>query len=173
MPRAPKAEIQRVLDAYPKIFFACHTRHVQDPKTRRVLSAHQASILDHLDSVEPTSLMDLARHMGVTPSTMSLTLDRLARHGYVERRRDPKDKRRSALRLTEAGERIRRAQSVLEPARVAGMLDALSDEERALALRGLALLANAAQRFMSASPPKKLFALRKRKHQGSTERDQA
>lgn len=151
--------VQQVLDAYPKIFFACHTRHVQDPKTRRSVSAHQASILDHLDSVEPTSLMDLARHMGVTPSTMSLTLDRLARRGYVERRRDPEDKRRSALRLTEAGERLRRAQSVLEPARVAGMLHTLKPEERAQALRGLALLASAAERFMSSDPPKKLFAL--------------
>jgi DNA-binding MarR family transcriptional regulator len=170
--RVPNSEVQQVLDAYPKIFFACHTRHVQDPKTRRVLSAHQASILDHLDSVEPTSLMDLAKHMGVTPSTMSLTLDRLARHGHIERRRDPKDKRRSALRLTEAGERIRRAQSVLEPARVAGMLEALSKEERAQALRGLGLLAKAARLFMSAGPPKKLFALRRRKFVNSPERDQ-
>jgi len=164
------SEVQQVLDAYPKIFFACHTRHVQDPKTRRVLSAHQASILDHLDSVEPTSLMKLARHMGVTPSTMSLTLDRLARHGYIARRRDPKDKRRSALRLTEAGERIRRAQSVLEPARVAAMLEALSKEDRAQALHGLALLAKAAALFMSAGPPKKLFALRRPKQHSNPER---
>ena len=164
------SEVQQVLHAYPKIFFACHIRHVQDPKTRRVLSAHQASILDHLDSVEPTSLMDLAKHMGVTPSTMSITLDRLARHGYIERRRDAKDKRRSALRLTAAGERIRRAQSVLEPARVAGMLETLSKEDRAQALRGLALLANAAGLFMSSGPPKKLFALRGRKHRSNPER---
>jgi DNA-binding MarR family transcriptional regulator len=169
--RVSDSEVQQVLDAYPKIFFACHTRHVQDPKTRRVLSAHQASILDHLDSVEPTSLMDLAKHMGVTPSTMSLTLDRLARHGYIARRRDPKDKRRSALRLTEAGERIRRAQSVLEPARVAGMLEALSAEDRAQALRGLALLAKAAALFMFAGPPKKLFALRRRKPITSTQKE--
>lgn len=152
-----------MLDAYPKIFFACHTRHVQDPKTRRAVSAHQASILDHLDSVEATSLMDLAKHMGVTPSTMSITLDRLARHGYVERRRDPRDRRRSALRLTSAGERIRRAQSVLEPARIAGMLSVLSDEERTQALNGLALLAQASDRFMASGPPKKLFALRHRR----------
>ena len=164
------SEVQQVLDAYPKIFFACHARHVQDPKTRRVLSAHQASILDHLDSVEPTSLLDLAKHMGVTPSTMSITLDRLARHGYIARRRDPHDKRRSALRLTEAGERIRRAQSVLEPARVAGMLEALSQQDRAHALRGLALLAKAAGLFMSSGPPKKLFALRRRNHRSSSER---
>ena len=44
--------VGQVLELYPKIFFACHTRHVRDPSTRRVLSAHQASILDHLDARE-------------------------------------------------------------------------------------------------------------------------
>ncbi|HET9402705.1 MAG TPA: MarR family winged helix-turn-helix transcriptional regulator [Candidatus Acidoferrales bacterium] len=171
MPKALQREIEKVLDAYPKIYFACHTRHVQDPRTRRSVSAHQASILDHLDSVEPTSLMDLAKHMGVTPSTMSITLDRLARHGYVERRRDPNDRRRSALRLTEAGERIRRAQSVLEPTRVEGMLDTLSVEERTRALHGLSLLASAAERFMSSGPPKKLIALGRRSGRSSVQRN--
>jgi DNA-binding MarR family transcriptional regulator len=155
--------VRQVLESYPRIFFACHTRHVRDPKTRRLLSAHQASILDHLDPVEPMALMDLARHMGVTPSTMSLSMDRLARHGYVERRRDPHDRRRSALRLTAAGERVREAQSVLEPARVGGMLATLSPHERVRGLEGLALLARAADRYMQSGPRKNLVGLRRRK----------
>ena len=44
-----------VLECYPQIYFACHRRHVRDSATRELLSAHQASILDHLDDVEPTS----------------------------------------------------------------------------------------------------------------------
>jgi DNA-binding MarR family transcriptional regulator len=61
-----------VLTLYPRIYFACHTRHVRDPQSQRLLSRHQASILDHLDELEPTTVIDLARHMGVTPATMSL-----------------------------------------------------------------------------------------------------
>ena len=76
-------------DAYPRIYFACHTRHVRDPQTGEALSAHQASILDHLDEVEAMSMTDLAGHMGVTVATMSLAVDRLERRGYAERRRDP------------------------------------------------------------------------------------
>jgi DNA-binding MarR family transcriptional regulator len=148
-----------VLELYPRIFFACHTRHVRDPKTRRIMSAHQVSILDHLDPVEPTSLMDLAQHMGVTPSTMSLSIDRLERHGYVLRRRDPGDRRRSALLISAAGERIRAAQSVLEPARVAGMLAQLSKEQLARAIEGLALLGRAADGYMLLGPPKKMVGL--------------
>jgi DNA-binding MarR family transcriptional regulator len=90
---------------YPKIFFACHTRHVRDPRSRRILSAHQASILDHLDEREPLPLMDLAKHMGVTPSTMSISIERLVRQGYVVRSRNRTDKRRVSLTLSAAGAR--------------------------------------------------------------------
>lgn len=154
--------VRAVLEQYPKIFFACHTRHRQDPATRRQLSAHQGSILDHLDDVEPTSVNGLARHMGVTASTMSLSIDRLERKGYVRRERDAGDGRRVLLRLTLAGVRVKQAQSVLEPQRVLGMLKQLPPRERAQALRGLALLAEAAQRYMEKTP-KKMVGLRRGK----------
>src|SRR5258708_31210030 len=72
----------RLMAAYPQIYFACHTRQVQDTRGRTI-SAHQASILDHLDETEPTTMTELARHMGVSLSTMSLTVDRLVAGGYV------------------------------------------------------------------------------------------
>ena len=154
--------VQQVLDHYPRIFFACHTRHRRDPKTRRLLSQHQASILDHLDDVEPTNLMDLARHMGVTPSTMSISVERLVRRRYVVRARDPRDRRRLHLRLSPAGLRVKQASQVLEPARVRGMLTQLPREEREQALRGLALLARAAERYMASGPPKRIVGFREK-----------
>ena len=84
--------VETVLRCYPQIYFACHRRHVRDEQTQAVLSAHQASVLDHLDDVEGTSLVSLARHMGVTASTMSLTVDRLERGGYVTRERSEGDR---------------------------------------------------------------------------------
>jgi DNA-binding MarR family transcriptional regulator len=137
-------DVQRLLAAYPRIFFACHRRHVHDTKSGRTLSAHQASILDHLDTVEPMSLNDLASHMGVTPSTMSLAIDRLEHGGYVIRERATSDRRKLQLRLTEAGERIKDASSVLEPDLVGALLRHLSPADRRDALRGLELLAEAA-----------------------------
>ena len=134
-----------MLEAYPKIFFACHVRHVRDPETSKVISAHQAGILDHLDEVEPTSLMTLAEHMGVTASTMSLTVDRLARGGHVVREKDPEDGRRVCLRLTPAGLRIKNMQKVLDPERIHAMLAELSPEDREAGLRGLEVLASAAE----------------------------
>jgi len=137
-----------VMTLYPRIYFACHTRHVRDPQSQRMLSRHQASILDHLDELEPTTVMDLAAHMGVTPATMSLAIDRLERKGYVVRLRDAKDRRRVHVRLTSAGVRVREASSVLDPTRVESLVARLSDEERRRAIEGLALLARAAQEQM-------------------------
>ena len=140
---------QSLLTLYPRIYFACHTRHVRDPQTQRLLSRHQASVLDHLDEVDPTTLNGLAKHMGVTAATMSLTIDRLERKGYVVRLRDTTDRRRVHVRLTSAGVRVRNASSVLDPPRVEQMLARLSDSEREAAIRGLRLLADAAQAQMS------------------------
>ncbi len=143
-------EIAAAADAlirhYPRIYFACHRRHVRDPATGAVLSKHQASVLDHLDEKEPTSVSKLAAHMGVSVSTMSLTLDRLEESGHVRRVRDRIDSRRVGVRLTRAGERIRSANSVLDPSLVERLVQSLSPEERTTAIAGLALLAEAAER---------------------------
>jgi DNA-binding MarR family transcriptional regulator len=136
--------VRQVMALYPRIFFACHTRHVRDSQSGRDISAHQASILDHLDEIEATGLNDLARHMGVTASTMCLTVDRLERAGYVMRAKDKSDGRRVALRITKSGARLRDEKTVLDPVRVKAMLAKLPIAQRREALRGLELLAKAA-----------------------------
>src|SRR5436190_21403037 len=152
MKRDPIGEaMTAVMTLYPRIYFACHMRHVRDPQTQRLLSRHQASILDHLDEVEPTTVMALAGHMGVTAATMSIAIDRLERKGYVVRLKDAKDRRRVHVRLTTAGVRVRDASSVLDPSRVEALVARLDDQERAQAIAGLALLARAAQEQMHAS----------------------
>src|SRR5262245_43189766 len=144
MKRATVGEaMTAVMTLYPRIYFACHTRHVRDPQSQRLLSRHQASILDHLDEIEPTTVMELAGHMGVTAATMSLSIDRLERKGYVVRVKDAKDRRRVHVRLTTAGVRVRDASSVLDAARVEALVARLTEEERARAIEGLALLAHA------------------------------
>ena len=149
--------VRRLLDLYPKIFHACHTRHVRDPRSGAVLSSHQAGILDHLDEIESTTLAGLARHSGVTASTMSIAIERLVRRGYVLRARDSADGRKVQLRLSAAGAAIRAANSVLDAERVRAMLGHLSETDMADALRGLELLAGAAD---VEAPNKRLEGLR-------------
>jgi MarR family transcriptional regulator, organic hydroperoxide resistance regulator len=137
-------DVAAVFRDYPRIYLSCHRRHVRDPQDGSVLSSHQVSILDHLDPVHATTLSALARHLGVTASTMSIAVDRLVKLGYVTRELDEADRRRVRLRLTPSGVRMCSANSVLEPDLVAQMLDQLPRQERRDALRGLALLAGAA-----------------------------
>lgn len=157
------ADATRVMDFYPKIYFACHTRHVTDADTGAKLTTKQASILDHLDTVTPVTLFDLAMHMGVTPSTMSLAIDKLARLGYVKREKDKKDARRSNLTLTTSGSKIKKAHSVLDPASVQAILNRLNPTERKLALDGLGLLAYAAEMEMKSKSLGKSWNDRKTK----------
>lgn len=140
---------QALLRHYPKIFFACHTRHVHDPASGRSLSAHQASILDHLDEREPTFVKDLAAHMGVTPSTISLALDRLQDAGYVRRVADANDARRVGVVLSAAGLRMRERSSVLDAELVHTLLASLAPADRKAAIAGLAMLASAASEMVT------------------------
>ncbi len=139
-----RPDVAQVFRDYPRIYLACHRKHVRDPETGTQVSAHQVGILDHLDTDSPTMLSDLAGHMGVTPATMSIAIGRLVDLGYVTRVLDPVDRRKVQLRLTDAGARVCAANSVLEPTLVEAMLDRLSERDRKAALRGLELLARAA-----------------------------
>lgn len=136
------------MELYPRIFFACHTRHVRDEESGTELTSHQASILDHLDERAPLSLRALALHMGVTPATMSIHINRLAAKRLVNRRRNPVDGRGVQLTLSKDGARIRDSKSVLDSRLVEAMLSRLDQSELDRALEGLALLARAAGRLM-------------------------
>jgi len=150
--RGTMDDVERLLRAYPRIYFACHQRHVRDPEGEGTLSAHQASILSHLDPVDPSRVSDLAEHLGVTVSTMSLSIKRLARDGYVGRCPDPSDGRVVQLPLTEKGERVRAAQEVLEPDRVRALLGILDEPTRQEALGGIEMLAAAADELLRRPP---------------------
>jgi DNA-binding MarR family transcriptional regulator len=90
---------------------------------------------------------ELARHLGIAPSTLSAALARLERHGLLRLDADPADARRRRIRLTDAGRDAVIRDSVLDARRVAAMLELLADDERKAAVHGLRLLAAAARRL--------------------------
>jgi len=93
--------------------------------------------------------------MGVSRSTMSITVARLVRHGYIARRRDQDDARCVGLVLTRAGARIKEQNTILDPELLRKMLGLLPADELETALRGMERLAKAA---------KILLQRRKREH---------
>jgi len=141
--------MQRVLQSYPKIYLACHTRHLRDDETGKSLSARLGSILDHLDTQPPLTLSSLAKHLDVTQSTISLQIDKLQRAGYVLRLRDTQDRRRVSVVLTPRGKRIKEQNSVLDRDLVREMISLLRPGDVEAALSGLDLLAEAADKLMN------------------------
>jgi len=137
-------EVQRL---YPQIFVACHTDHVRAVSTKWRVSSQDASILVHLDREFGLSPRALAGHLGVAPSTLSAALARLAKLGYLTNEPNERDRRKRELRLTSRGAGAISATSVLDAERVRVLLSNLKPEERKAALRGLALLAQAARKM--------------------------
>jgi DNA-binding MarR family transcriptional regulator len=142
--------VQTFVECYPRVFHACHGRHVVDPAAKKVLSQRQASVLDHLDLLEPIHLDQLCRHMGIKASGMSLMIERLVEGGYVRRTPDERDARRVKLRLTRAGARIKAQQKVLDPDRVGDLLKRLDPQQQRQAVAALAELARAADEMLAA-----------------------
>jgi DNA-binding MarR family transcriptional regulator len=142
------ADVRLVQTCYPQIDLACHTRHVRAASSVHRLSARDSSLLSHLDEKRPMPPSALARHLGVSPSTMSAAIKRLVRLGYVVQKPHPSDARRLQLFLSSKGTAAMRATSVLDADRVQGVLDALKGSERRRALDGLALFAKAARAMM-------------------------
>ncbi len=136
-------EVQRL---YPQIYVACHTDHVRAVSTAFRVSSQDASILIHLDSDSGLSPRALAGHLGVTSSTLSAAVARLAKLGYLTSNQNEKDRRRRELRLTPLGAEAISATSVLDATRVRAMLQKLKPNERKEAVRGLKLLAQAARK---------------------------
>lgn len=132
---------------YPQIYLACHLDHVRRKSTAFGLTSNESSLLAHLDKVKSKTARDLADHIGVADSTLSAALKRLEKVGCVRRQLSKQDRRISLLRLTDKGEAALAVTSVLDTERVRALLAKLKRPERGEAMRGLALLAEAARRL--------------------------
>jgi DNA-binding MarR family transcriptional regulator len=127
--------------AYPQVYLACHTRHQRKRSTDHRLSQRDAAILAHLDEAQPTAPSQLARHLGVSRSTVSEALKRLTQLGFVARWQVSDGGRSTAALLSSKGARAIRDTSVLETARLQVALSRTTVAERRAIALGLTHLA--------------------------------
>ena len=78
----------------------------EDPLAALGLSGRQYMILAVLGADAPPSQLDLAALVGLLPAQVVPVLDELERRGFVERQRSEADRRRSVVRVTDAGTEI-------------------------------------------------------------------
>ncbi len=78
---------------------------------------------------------DLAQQLDVTQASLVRSIDQMTAAGLVERRRDPADARVSRIRLTEHGRALVTTIEAKFASLRAAMLDDVSDDDLATALR--------------------------------------
>jgi len=137
-------EVQRL---YPQIYIACHTDHVRAVSTKWRISSQDAAILVHLDRESGLRPRELAKHLGISSSTLSAYIARLSELGYLTSDPNKDDGRKREIRLTERGAEALSGTSVLDATRVKAVLKQLKPNDRKDALRGLKLLADAAKKI--------------------------
>ncbi|MBE1533985.1 MarR family winged helix-turn-helix transcriptional regulator [Actinomadura algeriensis] len=103
------------------------------------LTTPQFTALTALRHRDGLSSAQLARRSFVTPQTMNEMVRALERHGHIERRRDPGNRRVLLISLTESGRALLRRCDPLAEAIEKDMLGAIPEERHPLFRRSLEL----------------------------------
>lgn len=77
--------------------------------TRSTVTVTELHTLEAIGAQEPRTVSELATATHVTVSTMTIAVNRLTAKGYVERMREPADRRVVRARLTEKGRELAEA----------------------------------------------------------------
>jgi len=95
-------QIDRLMAAFPVLMSAMH-RYGASFARERELSVAQFKALLLLEHHGPLSMSELAHLLSISPSTASLTTERMVKHNLVKRRHDLPDKRMVRVHLSAAG----------------------------------------------------------------------
>jgi len=94
---------------------------------------------------KPRTLGQIAIIQGVTAATATTLVTTLETRGWVVRERDPDDRRRVVVSLTEDGSKVLEAGDVVAESAMADLLARLSPEQLARLLTGLEVLGELSQ----------------------------
>lgn len=101
------------------------------------LTPPQLMVLSTLSTVAEATPTTIARAVGVSQATATALVEKLARRGYVRRRRGETDRRQVWVSLTEEGREAWDAAPDPLQVRFAERLDALADWEQAMIVAAL------------------------------------
>jgi DNA-binding MarR family transcriptional regulator len=93
------------------------------------VTGYQAALLNMIRKSPGVGVRELAARERIAPASMSVAVARLEKAGFVRRTNDPLDRRRQALWVTEAGDRILRSVRTRRTAWLAARLHRLPPEK--------------------------------------------
>ena len=154
--------------AFAELFPAAYLRfHRRDDKRAPIGQAARA-VLQHLSLTGPLTVGEAARHLDRAQSVVSEIVEALVGKGLLERVRDPRDRRRTLVWLTDAGATLlERERDVLSRALLEQAMRRMSDAEAAALLTGMRALLRADDEApeRAAPPPHPVRKRRPRRNQ--------
>lgn len=97
-------------------------------------------VLAYLHKSGPQTLTALSERAGVTPASMSQSINRLAAADYIRRVPDAGDRRKVWIEPTEVGAELAGTTRAIRNAWLEARLEGLAEEDRAVLARACALL---------------------------------
>jgi DNA-binding MarR family transcriptional regulator len=137
------ADAASTASEFGRLFPAVYLRfHRRDSKRGELANASRA-VLQHLSLTGPLTVGEMAKHLGRAQSVVSEIVEHLERASLLERTRDPRDRRKVLVWLSEEGLAVlERARQVLSPVLLERAMSHMSSADRRALLRGFqALLA--------------------------------
>lgn len=104
----------------------------------------QFRVLVVLDGQGPLRMGDLAERVGVHPSTLSRTVDKLVGAGWLERASGEESRREVHVALTNRGHKLVNEITAQRRSGIVGVLEVLTPADRAAVQRGMEIFATAA-----------------------------
>jgi DNA-binding MarR family transcriptional regulator len=104
--------------------------------TREPLSIAEVHAIEVVSKAGESTISDIGRELDITPATVTATVDRLEKKGYVRRRRSWEDRRVVFVQLTDMGRKIDRIHKMFHARMVAQVLAEFTEEEKRIMLQG-------------------------------------
>jgi DNA-binding MarR family transcriptional regulator len=132
----------RFAELFPAVYMRFHRR---DGKRDEMTGATRGTLL-HLANSGPLAVGEIAEHFDRAQSVVSEIVDGLEKKGLLERMRDPKDKRRALVWLTDAGlAALERDREVLSREHLTKAMNRMRPADRRALLQGMQALIEASE----------------------------
>ena len=106
------------------------------------LSVREMHTIEAIGSKSKRMMSEVAQDLGITVGTLTTSINRLIKKGYVERSRIEEDRRVVLVELTKKGKVANRLHERFHNEMVKEMMDGLLDDEKEVLIRSLNKLNN-------------------------------
>lgn len=133
------ADYQQISDSLVKIY--SNILRIEESELRKSqfnnLTIQEMHAINAISMYEHKTASQVAKELHLTPGTLTSTIDRLVKKGYVERLRSKDDRRVVRLGLTKKGRVEYRAHAAFHEKLVKQFLQGFNDEEVGVILQAL------------------------------------